>query len=100
MSQSRWQVPLVPDYEEVHRALESAMKDRKNSTEAISDEALAKIQKQFPGLKWKSPTDSLNVTPSEAAKRVLAARYGVGFDHVEKAIKNARAEQARLLGER
>ncbi len=48
------------------------------------------ITSWFPELGWFEPQDSLGVTPTQAARIVLARRYGVSANHVKKAIERAR----------
>jgi hypothetical protein len=80
---------LLRKYEELRLDLRRLL-PRRGPDEPISASSLKAIKQNYPELGWCRTGDSARVTPSEAARIVLARRYGVQPGRVKRALEQAR----------
>ena len=84
---------LLSEYEYLREGL-SGLLPPKSFEQQAPREAVKEIQQRYPELGWRTPADSLRMTPSKTAHAVLARRYGVSPRQVKKALAQARAPVA------
>ena len=80
---------LLQDWEREREVLRPLL-PRRRRDQPIPHSCLEIIQERYPELNWTTPTDSLQMTPSETATKVLSLRYGVSPSWVKKQLEGGR----------